>query len=130
MVNGYGNIFPFSDFGSYSFFLDQKYPPSLYHNLWFFGWVVIGVSTVIALNNVIPNIIKALGIVGKVPLFFYCMHLAILGIFSNRMDLFYREGGVAETLIGFAIMLVIMLPLAKWFSGIKQRSKNYIIKMI
>jgi uncharacterized membrane protein len=130
MGNGYGNIFPFSDFGSFSFFLDQKYPPSLYHNLWFFGWVVIGVSIVIALNYVIPKIIGVLGIVGKVPLFFYCMHLAILGIFSNRIGLFYREGGITETLIGFVIMLVIMLPLAKWFGGVKQRSKNYFIKMI
>lgn len=130
MGNGYGNIFPFSDFGSYSFFLDQKYPPSLYHNLWFFGWVAAGVSVVIVLNNVIPKIIKVLGIVGRVPLFFYCVHLAILGIFSKRIDLFYRKGEITETLIGFAIMLVIMLPLAKWFGGVKQRSRNYIIKMI
>jgi uncharacterized membrane protein len=130
MGNGYGNIFPFSDFGSYSFFLDQKYPPSLYHNLWFFGWVAIGVSIIIALNYLIPKIIGVLGIVGKVPLFFYCVHLGILGIFSKRIDLFYRKGEITETLIGFAIMLVIMLPLAKWFGGVKQRSKNYIIKMI
>ena len=130
MSNGYGNIFPFSDFGTYSFFLDQKYPPSLYHNLWFFGWVVIGVSIIISLNTIIPKIIRVLGIVGKVPLFFYCVHLGILGIFSKRIGIFYREGEIAATLIGFTLMLIIMLPLAKWFGGIKQRSKNYIIKMI
>lgn len=130
MERGFGNIFPFSDFGSFSFFLDQKYPPSLYHNLWFFGWVVLGVSIIISINKLFPKLLNFLSVVGKVPLFFYCIHIAILGIVSKRLGLFYHEGEIVETLIGFAIMLIIMLPLAKWFGGIKQRSKNYIIKMI
>jgi uncharacterized membrane protein len=130
MANGYGNIFPFSEFGSYSFFLDQKYPPSLYHNLWFFGWVVTGISIVISIGKAVPKLLAFLGVVGRVPLFFYCVHIAILGIISKRIGLYYREGGVEETLIGFAIMLAIMLPLARWFGGVKRRSKNYIIRMI
>lgn len=130
MERGFGNIFPFSDFGSYSFFLDQKYPPSLYHNLWFFGWVVIGVGIIITINKSFPKLLMFLSIVGRVPLFFYCVHIAILGLVSKRIGLFYREGEVVETLIGFAIMLIVMLPLAKWFGGVKQRSKNYIIRMI
>ena len=128
--SGYGNIFPFSEFGSYSFFLDQKYPPSLFHNLWFFGWVVLGVGTIISINIVFPKLFSVLSIVGRVPLFFYCVHIAILGIIAKRIGLFYRQGDVLETLIGFVIMLIIMLPLAKWFGNIKQRSKNYIIKLI
>jgi uncharacterized membrane protein len=130
MERGFGNIFPFSDFGSFSFFLDQKYPPSLFHNFWFFGCVVIGVGTIILINKLIPKLLKFLSIVGRVPLFFYCVHIALLGIFSKRFDLYYREGAVYETLIGFAIMLIIMLPLAKWFGGVKQRSKNYFVKLI
>ncbi|HEY6627181.1 MAG TPA: hypothetical protein VIZ21_09510, partial [Ignavibacteriaceae bacterium] len=97
---------------------------------WFFGWVVLGVGTIILINKVFPKLLNILSVVGKVPLFFYCVHIAILGIVSKRIGLFYREGEVVETLIGFAIMLIVMLPLAKWFSGVKQRSKNYIIKMI
>ena len=130
LERGFGNIFPFSDFGSYSFFLDQKYPPSLYHNLWFFGWVVLGVGAIIFINKIFPKLLNILSVVGKVPLFFYCVHIAILGIVSKRIGLFYREGEVIETLIGFAVMLILMLPLAKWFGGLKQRSKNYIIKLI
>jgi uncharacterized membrane protein len=130
LERGFGNIFPFSDLCSYSFFLDQKYPPSLFHNLWFFGWVVLGVGIMIAIHTKFPKLLQVLSVVGKVPLFFYCVHLAILGIVSKRLGLFYREGAVLETLIGFVIMLIIMLPLAKWFGGIKQRSKNYFIKMI
>ena len=130
MERGFGNIFPFSDFGSFSFFLDQKYPPSLYHHLWFFGWVVLGVGAIIFINKIFPKLLNILSVVGRVPLFFYCAHIALLGIFSKRIDLYYREGGVTETLIGFAIMLTIMLPLAKWFGRVKQRSDNYFIKLI
>lgn len=130
MGRDFGNIFPFSELGSYSFFLDQKYPPSLFHNLWFFGLVVLGVGTIIIINKTFPRLLNFLSVVGRVPLFFYCIHIAILGIVSKRIGLFYRQGEVLDTLIGFSIMIIIMLPLAKWFGGIKQRSKNYFIKMI
>ena len=127
---GYGNIFPYSDFGSYSFFFDQKYPTSLYFNLWFFGLVVLVVSGFIALNKIAPKLLTIFTIPGKVALFFYCAHIAILGIFIKRTGLFYREGGVLASLIGVAVMLVIMLPLSKWFYGVKLSSKNFFIRMI
>lgn len=130
MGRGYGNISPFSDFGSYSFFLDQKYPPSLFMNLWFFATVVLGVSLFIAIGKVAPKLLVVFSIPGKVPLFFYGMHLAIMGIFIKRMDLFYREGEVFASLIGVVVILAVMLPLCKWFYGVKRRSDNYFISMI
>jgi len=130
MGREYGNISPFSDFGSYSFFLDQKYPPSLFMGIWSFGAVVLGVSGFIAIGRVAPNLLKVFSIPGKVPLFFYAAHLAIMGIFVKRLGLFYREGGILTTFIGVAIMLLIMLPLCKWFFGVKRRSKNYFIQMM
>jgi len=130
MERGFGNIFPFSDFWSYSFFLDQKYPPSLFHNFWFFGSVVLGVTVIIAITKYVPKFLNMLGTVGKVPLFFYCTHIAILGIISKRIGLFYREGDVTIALIGVIVMLVVMLPLSKWFFGVKKRSNNLIIRMM
>lgn len=130
MGRGYGNIFPFSEFGSYSFFLDQKYPPSLYFNIWFFASVVTGVALFIFLYRYIPRVLDIIGIVGKVPLFFYCMHIALLGIFSKRIDFYYRIGDLQETLIGAAILLTVMLFLSAWFWKVKQKSSNFIIKMI
>ncbi len=125
MSRGYGNIFPFSDFGSYSFFFDQKYPPSLYFSLWFIGLVVLSISILIAIGKVAPKLLTLLDTAGKVPLFFYGMHIAILGIFSKRIGLFYREGDVTATLIGVVVMLVVMFPLSKWFYGVKKRSKEF-----
>ena len=130
MERGYGNIFAFSDFGSYSFFFDQKYPPSLFMSLWFFAFVVLGICAFIVIGKAAPRLLMVFSIPGKVPLFFYGMHIAILGVFAKRFELFYREGGVLASLIGVAVMLVIMLPLCKWFYGVKKRSKNFIIRMI
>lgn len=130
MERGFGNIAPFSDFFSYSFLIDQKYPPSLFMNLWFFALVVLGVTLFISIGKVAPNLLKVFSIPGKVPMFFYGVHLAILGVFTRIFPSLYREGGVTTALIGLAIMLLIMLPLCKWFYGIKRNSKNYLIQMI
>jgi uncharacterized membrane protein len=132
MGRGFGNIFSFSDFGSFSFFFDQKYPPSLYLNLWFFAFVVIAVGAFIALSRIAPKVLLVFSIPGKVPLFFYGMHIAIMGVFVKRLDLFslYRQGGVFDTLVAFGVMLILMLPLCWWFYKVKSRSSNAFIKMI
>jgi uncharacterized membrane protein len=130
MGRGFGNIFPFSTLGHYSFFLDQKYPPSLYHNLWFFGAVVLTMSVIILIVARSPRILSALGAVGRVPLFFYCVHIAILGVFVKRIGIYYREGDVAASLVGWVVLLLVMYPLVRWFGKVKERSKNYIIRLI
>ncbi|MDM7917214.1 MAG: DUF1624 domain-containing protein [Candidatus Eisenbacteria bacterium] len=130
MARGYGNIDPFYTFGHYSFFLDQKYPPSLYHNLWFFGAVVFMVTVIMSIGQILPWLTKPLGTVGRVPLFFYCVHIALLGIISKRMGLYYHQGGVAASFIGWVALLIVMYPLALWFGKVKQKSKNHIIQMI
>ena len=127
---GYGNIFPFSSFGSLSFFTDQKYPPSLFMNLWFFAFVLIGVSGFIALGKYLPWFMEIFSIPGRVPLFFYGVHIALMGILVKRTGWFYREGAVTESLIGFAIMMLVMYPLCIWFYRVKMKSNNFIIRMI
>jgi len=130
MMRGYGNIFPFSEFGSYSFFFDQKYPPSLYFNLWFFGCSVLVITLFIAISKIFPKVFLIFDITGKTALFFYCIHIAILGIFSKRIGIYYHQGEVVSTLIGVVIMMIVMVPLSKWFYKVKSRSKNFIIRMI
>lgn len=126
----YGNIFSFSGLFSYSFLIDQKYPPSLFMNLWFFALVVLGVTLFIVIGKISPRILRVFSIPGKVPLFFYAVHIAILGVLTRIFPMIYREGGVITSLIGLAGMLVIMLPLCRWFYGVKRRSSNYFIQMI
>ncbi len=130
MGRGYGNIFPFSEPGSYSFFFDQKYPPSLYLSLWCFGWVLMFIAAFIALNKISPKILWIFTVPGRTPLFFYGIHIAIMGVFVKRTDWMYRDGGVSETLIAFVIMLAIMIPLCLWFYKFKSRSNNWMVRMI
>ncbi len=126
----YGNIFPHAGIGSLSFYIDQKYPPSLYMNLWFFGLVVWGVGIFSVLSRKIPRLMNILSIPGRVPLFFYGVHIAILGIVVKRTGWWYRQGGVGTALAGLLLMLAVMLPLSIWFYRIKRKSNNYIISLI
>lgn len=126
---GYGNIFVYDTFFSYSFFLVQKYPPSMAHQFWFAGAVtfIVGLFNWIELRS---PILRPLANIGKVPLFFYCIHIAILAIFAKRLGFFYHEGAVAESLYGWVALLVVMYPLALWFGGVKRRKKWWLIRMI
>ncbi len=126
---GFGNIFAWDTFFSYSFFLVQKYPPSLAHQLWFSGAVVfmVGVFDLICQRS---NVLYPLTKVGQVPLFFYTVHIPLLAIFARRFGFFYHEGAVGESLLGWAILLVLMYPLVLWFGGVKKRSRAWLIRMI
>lgn len=130
MAQGFGNIFPYDTFFSYSFFLVQKYPPSLVHQFWFAGAVIMMVGIFSWIDARWP-ILRPLAIVGRVPLFYYAVHIPLLAIFTRRFPgLFYREGAVAESLIGWVALLVVMYPLAIAFGRVKRRSRAWIIRMI
>ncbi len=128
-AQSYGSIFPFDTFFSYSFFLVQKYPPSLAHELWFGGLVIFKVG-LFSYIDARWKILRPLAVVGRVPMFFYAVHIPLLAIFTKRLGLFYREGAVTESLIGWVALLVVMYPLAIWFGKVKRRSKAWIIRMI
>ncbi|MCB9513905.1 MAG: heparan-alpha-glucosaminide N-acetyltransferase domain-containing protein [Candidatus Krumholzibacteriia bacterium] len=126
---GYGNLTPWSDVFSWSFFLEQKYPPNTVHLLWFGGAVIfmVGLFCRIGMHS---NVLKPLGVIGKVPLFFYALHIPLLAIFTRRLGFFYREGAVIASFVGWIGLLVVMFPLALWFGKVKRRSKNWFIQMI
>ena len=75
-------------------------------------------------------VLKPFGIVGKVPLFFYAVHIPLLAIFTKRLGIYYREGAVLASFVGLVGLLAVMFPLAIWFGGVKKRTKNRLIKMI
>ncbi len=130
LSEGFGSVFTFSKFFSVSFFVDQKYPPTLFMNLLFFGLVVLGVTSFIAIGWALPSLLKVFSVPGKTPLFFYGMHIAILGVFTRIFPTLYRSGNEITALVGFAILLMIMLPLCNWFYRVKRRSSNYFIQLI
>jgi len=128
--HGFGNIFEWDTFFSYSFFLVQKYPPSLAHQLWFSGSVIfmVGVFSFIAAKK--ASLLLPLANIGKVPLFFYAVHIPLLAIFAKRIGLFYHESAVLGSLLGWVVLLAVMYPLALWFGRVKRKSRAWIIRMI
>lgn len=130
LAGGFGNLFPHDGFGSWSFFLVQKYPPSLAHQLWFAGAIVFMVGLFDLIGQRL-RVLRLLGVVGRVPLFFYAVHIPLLAIALRRLSLWpYRGGAVAESLLGWAVLMAVMLPLAWWFGGVKRRSRSWLIRMI
>jgi hypothetical protein len=126
---GFGNIFAWDTFFSYSFFLVQKYPPTLVHQLWFSGAVVFMVGVFDFIDFRSP-VLRPLAKVGRVPLFFYMVHIPLLAIFTRRLGFFYHEGAVKESLIGWVVLLAVMAPLVIWFGGVKKKSRAWLIRMI
>jgi len=129
LTDDYGNIFAYDTFFSYSFFLVQKYPPSLAHQFWFSG-AVISLVGVFSFIDAKSPLLRPLAKIGRVPLFFYAVHIPLLAIFTRRLGLFYREGAVAESLYGWVALMVVMYPLAIWFTGVKKRNRSWLIRMI
>lgn len=126
----YANIFPHDGWFTYSFFLVQKYPPSLCHQVWFAGLVIGGVGLFAWIDQRWP-LLRPLAVVGKVPLFFYCVHIPLLAIIFRRLNwLPYREHGVNESLLVWVGLLLVMWPLALWFARVKQRNRSWFIRMI
>jgi uncharacterized membrane protein len=130
LSRGLGNSTDFYQFFHISFFLDCKYPPNLFHNLWFFGTVSFMVGTMHLIGQFAMPLIRWLGGIGRVPFFFYCMHITLLGLFADRLGIYYRQGQVVASFIGWVGIVAVMYPLALWFWSVKQRTKNKIIQMI
>jgi uncharacterized membrane protein len=125
----YANIFPHGEFLSWAFCLVQKYPPSLAHQLWFAGAVIFMVGLFCRIG-MYSGVLKPLAVVGRVPMFFYAVHIPLLAVFTRRLGIYYREGEVLASFVGLAGLLCVMIPLAVWFGGVKRRSRNWFIRMI
>jgi len=127
----HANLFPHEGWFTYSFFLVQKYPPSLVHQFWFAGAVIFMVGLFAWVDHRWA-VLRPLAVVGKVPLFFYAVHIPLLAVVFRQFEwLPYRGGGVVDSLLVWAGLLVVMAPLAVWFAGIKRRHRdNWLVRMI
>jgi len=104
--SAYANIFPSEGWFTYSFFLVQKYPPSLAHQVWFAGAVIFMVGLWAWIDNRLP-ILRPLAVVGKVPLFYYCIHIPLLAIVFRR-ELPFQ--------LAVAITLTVIAALFSWYA--------------
>ncbi len=125
----YANIWPSGEPFSWSFFLVQKYPPSLVHQVWFSGAVIFMVGLIAWVGQWLKPL-SVLGVVGKVPLFFYAVHIPLLAVVMRRFGVYDQQGGVPESFVTWGLLLVVMMPLAVWFGGVKKRNRSWLVRMI
>jgi uncharacterized membrane protein len=117
----------------------RKYPPSLAYLLMTLGpaWVILSL-----LDRGVPRILEAVLVFGRVPLFFYLLHLPVIhGLsvvvhrwrFEDVRWLFSVKGAPVPpgagfsllwTYVAWAVVLALLYPLCRWFATLKRRRKD------
>jgi uncharacterized membrane protein len=145
-VNTYGDPVPWvrqntAAFTDLSFLNTTKYPPSLLFLLMTLGPALIFLW---AVDGRTPRVLRPTLVIGKVPLFYYVLHFAVVHLLA--VAICYLRYGSAHWLFEspdlahypftpppgwgyslpfvyllWAVVVVAMYPLCRWFSGLKQR---------
>ncbi len=115
-----------------SFLNCEKYPPSLCYLLMTLGPALL---LLWAFEHARGKVAQVFVVFGRVPLFYYVLHLALIhslaGVFARiRLGHFPAEG--EDVALGFPLSSVYLAwlgvvlglyPLCRWFAGVKSRSK-------
>jgi len=146
LMNGYGDPGPWSQqkdtiFTVLSFFNVTKYPPSLQFDLLFLGIMFLILAIADKAAGKFSNI---LSVYGKVPLFYYLLHLYVIRIAVFIMVFaqgFYWKDlsfapfqfgrpaspsgiSLAAVYIVWLTIVIMLYPLCKWYSDYKMNNKE------
>lgn len=139
--NGYGDPQSWSVqargsvYSALSFIHFQKYPPSLLYLCMTLG---LGAWALAAMARISPSRLQGLLVYGRVPLFFYLIHLPLIHIGAhiwslarygqpagwNQLRLPVPAGYEPSLLFVYAIWLLYLFGLffaCRWYGGVKQR---------
>lgn len=145
-TNLYGDPRPWSVRGSalftfFSFINCQKYPPSLLYLLMTLGPAIVALSLFERLNVQPSRLAQPFIIFGRVPLFYYVIHLPLIhGLavlfalikYGPAISQAFQNGRPPEDygyslpvvyLIWIAVVLALY-PVCRWFAGVKRRRKD------
>ena len=124
-----------------SFLNTTKYPPSLLFLLMTLGPAMLGLWL---FDGRTPQLLRPVLIIGKVPMFYYVLHIPLIHLIALILC-FARYGHVywvfqSPTLADYpfaappgwglslpgiylvwAMVVVLLYPLCRWFAGVKQR---------
>jgi len=145
-VNVYGDPSPWTAqrsplFSLLSFLNTTKYPPSLLFLLMTLGPALLILWMADAGT---PSLLKPAAVVGKVPLFYFVLHLSLIHLLA--VVVCYARFGTAHWMfespgldrypitpppgwgyslpivyVVWAIVVVMLYPLCRWYSGVKER---------
>ena len=147
VINSYGNPIPWKDYDSItknliSFFNPAKYPPSLMYLLMTLGVLFIFIANTENLKGKIVDIFKTFG---RVPFFFYIIHIYVIHVFALLLaelsgfgwEIMILKDWVSEApaLKGYGlnlgwvylvwiIVIIILYPLCEKFDCYKRNNKD------
>lgn len=138
-VNRYGDPMPWSVqknclFTALSFLNCQKYPPSLSYLLMTLGPTIVALGV---LDRTRGHLADRVAIFGRVPLFYYLIHLPIIHIagrlfnYACRLNVpgmvMIREDSsynLALVYIVWIVVLLLLFPMCRWYAQVKQRRSS------
>jgi uncharacterized membrane protein len=143
LLNGYGDPTPWSAqrdalFTFLSFINVSKYPPSLLYLTLTLG---LGLWLLHFLERPATRLTGALETLGRVPLFAYVVHLALLHLLAGLVALalghgtsvlgqlfvFFPESwgfGLGGVYVAWLAVLALLYPLCRWFGALKRRRND------
>lgn len=140
-LNVYGDPHPWraqarAGFTALSFLDCEKYPPSLLYLLMTLGPALLAWG---ALSGRDLSRARPVVTFGRVPLFYYVLHLPLLHAMAGAwllarggmaaIDAAHRTrtgpgGGLPAVYAGWALALVMLWPLCRWFDAVKTRHRG------
>jgi uncharacterized membrane protein len=133
-----------------SFFNTSKYPPSLLFLLMTLGPAMLFLR---AVDQRTPRVLKPALVIGKVPLFYYMLHFAIIHLLAVAVCFLHYGSAqwmfespdmanypftappgwgfpLREVYLAWATVVLIMYPLCEWYAGLKQRRTDWWLSYI
>jgi uncharacterized membrane protein len=146
-INGYGDPTPWSEYDTvrqtlYSFFNPSKYPPSLSYTLMTIGATFLFLGTTENIKNKVTDFFS---VFGKVPFFYYIMHLYVIHLFATILaqatgfgwETMILDGWIttSKELVGYGVdlwlvyiiwvaIILILYPFCRRFSIYKTGHKE------
>ncbi len=130
-LNGYGNMLLYRDDLTVLQWLHvSKYPPSLTFAFMTLSWMCFGLALFyrIYTNGRIFSGHPLL-VFGRVPLFFYVLHVHLLSVGAVLLGL-WKAGGLKETFMATAVVLLILYPLCRWYADLKRSHPRSILRFV
>ncbi|MFQ6123530.1 MAG: DUF1624 domain-containing protein [Candidatus Heimdallarchaeota archaeon] len=137
LLNGYGNRLPRlgnTDNTIQDWLFMAKYPPSITFLLWTLGGMCFFLALGLILQNRSDFTWGITGVTltfGKVPLFFYCIHIWLYRLWVgwfNRPTTFQMN--LMGTAIFWVVGLVILWRLCNWYEKLKKSHPDSLLKYI
>jgi uncharacterized membrane protein len=107
-----------------SFVNVNKYPPSLLYLLLTLG---SGLVSLAAFESGRGRLSEVLRTFGRVPLFFYVLHIALAHLAAVLIELATGQSGFTLPIVylAWALAIATLYPACRWFAGVKRRRDDW-----